>query len=257
MAKDVTPKDSTSKPGRPAKSDKPTKSDKPGRVAQVKQVFNAARAVDPQIGWWMALAFVGVLVVAAVVGVLVGHLTYALVLGVLLGILAATLVLSRRAERAAYKQIEGQPGAAGAALTSLRRGWFFDREPVAADATRATDMANAALVYRAVGRPGIVLVGEGPTARCQRLLLAERKRVERVAPGVPVTVLRVGDGKNEGEVSITKLTNKVQRLKPVLTKDEVSVVNKRLRALGGVRPPVPKGVDPTKARMDRKAMRGR
>jgi len=253
MAKDVTPKDSTTKPAKAGKQ----KSDKPGRVAQVKQVFTAARAVDPQIGWWMALAFVGVLVVAAVVGVLAHFLWYALVLGVLLGVLAATIVLGRRAKRAAYKQIEGQPGAAGAALTSLRRGWFFDREPVAADATRATDMANAALVYRAVGRPGIVLVGEGPTARTQRLLLAERKRVERVVPGVPVTVLRVGDGGTEGEIAITKLTNKVQRLKPVLTKDEVSVVNKRLRALGGVRPPVPKGVDPSKARMDRKAMRGR
>lgn len=243
MAKDVTPKDKTTKPA------------KTGRVAQVRQVFTSARAVDPRIGWWMALAFVGVLVVAAVVGILTHTLVFALVIALPLGLLAATLVLSRRAERAAYKRIEGQPGAAGAALSSLRKGWFFDREPVAADATRATDMANAALVYRAVGRPGVVLVGEGPTARAQRLLLAERRRVERVAPGVPVTVLRVGDG--DGEIAITKLTNKVQRLKPLLTKDEVSVVNKRLRALGGVKPPVPKGVDPTKARMDRKAMRGR
>ena len=85
MAKDVTPKDSTSKPA---------KSDKPGRVAQVKQVFSAARAVDPQIGWWMALAFVGVLVVAAVVGVLAHFLWYALVLGVLLGILATVGMLT-------------------------------------------------------------------------------------------------------------------------------------------------------------------
>ena len=46
-------------------------------------------------------------------------------------------------------------------------------------------------------------------------------------------------------------------MKPVLTKAEVSVVNKRLKSLGGLRPPLPKGIDPTKARMDRKAMRGR
>ena len=46
-------------------------------------------------------------------------------------------------------------------------------------------------------------------------------------------------------------------MKPVLTKDEASAVNKRLKALGGIRPPVPKGVDPTRARIDRKAMRGR
>ena len=72
-------------------------------------------------------------------------------------------------------------------------------------AQRATDLASAALVYRAVGRPGIVLVGEGPSARAQKLLLAERKRVERVATGVPVTMLRVGDGDGDDEVTLRKL----------------------------------------------------
>ena len=38
---------------------------------------------------------------------------------------------------------------------------------------------------------------------------------------------------------------------------EVTEVARRLRALGGVRMPVPKGVDPLKARPDRKGMRGR
>ncbi|WP_411284393.1 DUF4191 domain-containing protein [Lapillicoccus sp.] len=243
MAKDPAPKDATPK--------------KPGRVAQVRQVFTAARAVDPQIGWWMALAFLGVLLVAVVIGVLTHFLVFAIIIGIAFAALAATIVLSRRAERAAYRQIEGQPGAVGATLSSLRRGWFFDQQPVAADAARANDMASAAMVYRAVGRPGIVLIGEGPPARAQKLLAAERKRVERVAPGVPVLLLRVGDGDAEGEVGIRKLTTRVQRLKPVLTKDEVSVVNKRLKALGGMRTPVPKGVDPTKARMDRRSMRGR
>ena len=243
MPKDPAPKDATPK--------------KPGRVAQVRQVFTAARAVDPQIGWWMALAFLGVLLVAVVIGVLTHFLVFAIIIGIAFAALAATIVLSRRAERAAYRQIEGQPGAVGATLSSLRRGWFFDQQPVAADAARANDMASAAMVYRAVGRPGIVLIGEGPPARAQKLLAAERKRVERVAPGVPVLLLRVGDGDAEGEVGIRKLTTRVQRLKPVLTKDEVSVVNKRLKALGGMRTPVPKGVDPTKARMDRRSMRGR
>jgi len=241
MAKDTAPKDATEK--------------KPGRVAQVRQVFTAAKAVDPQIGWWMALAFLGVLAVVVVIGVLTHFLVFSIILGLGMAVLAATLVLSRRAERAAYRQIEGQPGAVGATLSSLRRGWFFDNQPVAADAARATDLASAAMIYRAVGRPGIVLIGEGPSGRAQKLLAAERKRVERVAPGVPIVLLRVGTG--DGEVGIRKLTNTVQRLKPVLTKDEVSVVNKRLKALGGIRLPVPKGVDPTKARMDRRATRGR
>ena len=205
----------------------------------------------------MALAALGVLVVAAVVGIIFSALIYALIIGLPLAFLAATIVLSRRAERAAYKQIEGQPGAVGAALRSIRRGWYIEETPVAADAQRATDLQSAALVYRAVGRPGIVLIGEGPSGRAQKLLAAERRKVERVASGVPVTLLRVGDGGTEDEVTIRKLANRVQRMKPVLTKDEVSVVNKRLKSIGGVRPPLPKGVDPTKVRMDRKAMRGR
>jgi len=245
MPKDTAPKDATEK--------------KPGRLAQVRQVFTAAKAVDPAIGWWMALAFLGVLAVVAIIGVFVfpKFLVFSIVFGLALGALAATVVLSQRAQRAAYRQIEGQPGAVGATLSSLRRGWFFDKQPVAADGARANDLASAAMVYRAVGRPGIVLIGEGPSGRAQKLLAAERKRVERVAPGVPVVLLRVGTGGGEGEVGIRKLTNTVQRLKPVLTKDEVSVVNRRLKALGGIRPPVPKGVDPTRARMDRRAMRGR
>ncbi len=240
---------------RTPKADKPPKA--PGRFAQVKQVFVAAKAVDSNIGWWMALAAVGVLAVAAVVGVVFHILFFALVVGVPLAFLAATIVLSRRAERAAYRQIEGQPGAVGAALKSIRRGWYITEEPVAADALKATDLASAALVYRAVGRPGIVLIGEGPTGRAQKLLVAERRKVERVANGVPVILMRVGDGAGDDEVTIRKLASKVQRLKPVLTKEEVSVVNKRLRSIGGVRPPLPKGIDPTRARVDRKAMRGR
>ncbi len=240
-----------------AKDPATTPAKKPGRIAQVKQVFLSAKAVDPAIGWWMALAALGVLVVAAVVGIIFSALIYALILGLPMAFLAATIVLSRRAERAAYKQIEGQPGAVGAALRSIRRGWYIEETPVAADAQRATDLQSAALVYRAVGRPGIVLIGEGPSGRAQKLLVAERRKVERVASGVPVTLLRVGEGGTEDEVSIRKLANRVQRMKPVLTKDEVAVVNKRLKSIGGVRPPLPKGVDPTKVRMDRKAMRGR
>lgn len=228
---------------------------KPGRIAQLRQVFTAAKAVDPVIGWWMALAFVSVVVVMEIIGLLTGHWVYFLVVSIPLAALAAMLVLSRRAEGAAYRQIEGQPGAAGAALSSLRRGWFYEQAPVAGEAVRPGDASSAALVFRATGRPGVVLVAEGPTARATRLVEMERKRVARVAPGVPITVMRIGDG--EGQVSVRKLSSKMQKMKPVLTKEEASAVNKRLKALGGSRPPIPAGVDPSKVRMDRKAMRGR
>ena len=209
---------------------------KPGRIAQLRTVLQQSKALDPKIVWWMAGAFVLTLAVIVGIGWLVNWPVYAAILGLPLAALAATIVMSRRAEGAAYAKLEGQPGAAGA---------------------RSGSMADAALVYRAVGRPGVVLVAEGPEARAQRLLLAEKKRTERVVPGVPVTVYRVGSGKEEGVVEIRKLTSKVQRMRATLSKDDVLKVNQRLRALGGVKLPVPQGIDPARARPDRKGMRGR
>jgi hypothetical protein len=228
---------------------------KQGRLSQIRDVYRVSKQADPLIGWFMLLSFLVVFGVLLVVGFLVKLPWIFGIFGVLFGILAATIIMSRRAERAAYSQIEGQAGAAGAALTSIRRGWYTDREPVAADVARPGDISSAAMVYRALGRPGVVLVGEGPTARVQKLLATEKKRVERVAPGVPVITLRVGSGENE--VPLPKLASKVQRLKPQITKDEMALVNKRLKALGGLRAPLPPGVDPMRARMDRKALRGK
>ena len=76
-----------------------------------------------------------------------------------------------------------------------------------------------------------------------------------MAPGVPIHLLVVGDGAED--VPIRKLVSKVQRMKPVITKEEMAVVNKRLKSLPGIRDAVPAGVDPTKVRMSRKALRGR
>ena len=240
------------------KSAKSTAPKKAGRFGQIRQVFTAAHSVDPLIGWWMALAALGALAAMVVIGLLVNSPIYFLILGVPLAALAASMVLSIRAKRAAYKSIEGKPGAAGAALSSLRKGWYFEQQPVAAEAGRAGDMASAAMVFRATGRPGVVLVAEGPAVRATKLAEAERKKVSRIAgASVPVTVLRIGEGGGTDEVSVRKVASKVQRMKPVLTKEEVAAVNKRLKAMGGMRPPLPAGVDPNRVRMDRKAMRGR
>jgi hypothetical protein len=125
-----------------------------------------------------------------------------------------------------------------------------EEQPVAVD-PRTQDV-----VFRAVGRPGIVLVAEGPSQRAGKLAEVERKRLNRVlGTNVPVTVILAGDG--EGQVPLRKISGQVMRLKPAITKQEVSEVSKRLRALGGVRPPIPKGVDPTRVRPDRRAARGR
>ncbi len=240
-------------------SDQPAQ--KTGRIAEIRQAYTAIKSLDPRLGWWMLGAALLTAAVVVGVGAVVGGgwLWYSVAVAVPAALLAATLVMNRRGNRAMYDALEGQVGAAGAALTGMgKRGWFAEQEPVAlegARGTRAQDMAGAAMVFRALGRPGIVLIGEGPGGRVRKMLKQEEKKVARVAPGVPVHLWVVGDGADE--VPIRKLSSRLTRMKPVLTKAEVSVVNKRLKSLGGLRPPVPKGVDPTKVRMDRKAMRGR
>ncbi|WP_265523668.1 DUF4191 domain-containing protein [Oerskovia flava] len=215
---------------------------------QVWSAYKMTRREDPNVTWVMAAVFVGILAVALGLGVWWGMWVYTLIVGLPFALLGAMFVLTRRAERAAYSQIEGQPGAARAALGTIRRGWAFDEEPVAV--TPQQDM-----VFRGIGRAGVVLVSEGPPARAGKLLEKESRRVTRVLPNVPVTQIQCGNA--EGQVALRKLPRTVQKLRSTLTKPEAAEVSKRLRALGGVKLPIPKGIDPTRARPDRKGMRGR
>lgn len=222
---------------------------KAGRVAQMRQVFTMTRKADPTAVWWMLLVAATVLLGALLIGLLTGHPVYATVLGLPLAVLGAMFVLARKAERAAYLQIEGEPGAAGAALRVLRRGWTVEEAPVALD-PRTQDS-----VFRCVGRAGVVLVGDGPPHRIGKLLEAERRKVVRVLPSVPVHLVQAGS--EQGQVPLRKVGRQVMKLKPTMTKQETAVVGKRLKAIGGIRPPIPQGVDPMRARVDRKSMRGR
>ena len=235
---------SAAKPGKPAKQKKSR------WYNQVWQAYQMTRRQDPSVTWWMLGAFAGIVAVAALIGILVGPSpTYTLILGVPFAVLGAMFILARKAESAAYAQIQGQPGAARAALGTIRRGWTFGEEPVAVD-PRTQD-----LIFRGVGRAGVVLVSEGPPNRATKLLDTERKKTNRVLPNVPVTLIQSGDVK--GQVALRKLPRAIQKLRPTLTKQESAEILKRLTALGGVRLPVPKGVDPMRARPDRKGMRGR
>jgi hypothetical protein len=221
----------------------------PGRLKQFWQVFQVTRKADPATAWWMLLGFLVAVLAGVALALLIGGgnvftiIVYVL-LGVVAGVLVATIILGRRAERAAYKQIEGQPGAVGAVLRStLRRGWRGSEVPVAVNA-RTRDA-----IYRAVGRPGVVLLAEGPKGRTQRLVDEERRKVTRVAPNVPISVLRVGT--DEGSIGLAQINRRLAKLKPKLTRAEVLAVSNRLDSLSGGLP-VPKGVDPTKMRPARR-----
>lgn len=223
---------------------------KEGFFSRIKQVFSMTRAYDPNIGWWMALAFLVTFAVAAVaVGLLLNWLTGVL-FGLPLGLLAAMIVMNRRAEKAAFARIEGRPGAAAAALGTLRRGWIVVEEPV------AMDPKTQASIFRVVGRPGLVLVTDGPAGPVRKMVPKTRKRFSPILrdTGVPIHVIETGNG--EGQVPLPRLTKHIKKLDKALTKHEVSALEQRLAALPISRPPIPKGVDPYRLRPDRKAMRG-
>lgn len=231
---------------------------KPGRFAQMKQAYQFGTQVDPHLIWWMLGAFL--LVFALMLGL--GFLLHQPIIwgigGFFLALLAAVIVMSRRTDAGAYKMLEGKPGAALAALQSLRGGWYTEQQPIAVDGRpQGQDFTNVGSLYRTVGRAGVVLIGEGPKSRATKLMLAEKKKVERLVPGAPVHLLRVGEG--EDTVPVRKLTRKVQLLRGTLTKEETAVIAKRLRSMDAMRQGtnIPAGMDPTKSRVNRSAMRGR
>ena len=167
----------------------------------------------------------------------------------MMGLLAALIIFSRRAQAAAYKQIEGRPGAAASALTTLRRGWKSD--PAVA-LNKQQDV-----VHRVVGPPGIILVGEGNPGRLKALMASERRRHERVAADTPVHEVVVGDA--EGQVPLPKLTKYVGKMGRQVKPAEMTDILNRLKALDAARPvaPMPKGPVPTSMKGLRGQMRGR
>jgi hypothetical protein len=213
------------------------------------QVFQMTRRYDSSIVWLLIGSFVIPAGLGVALGILlsgdnvIGLVLY-IVAGVLGGVLLVLIVLGRRAEKAAYSQIEGQPGAVGAVLKSgLRRSWTGSEMPV--NVSPRTQDA----VYRAVGRGGVVLFGEGPKSRTQPMLDKERQNVQRVLPNVPVNFVYVGP--DAGSTPLHRIVPTLAKYKRVLTKAEVSAVSNRLSSLGKNGLPIPKGIDPTRMRAPR------
>jgi Domain of unknown function (DUF4191) len=212
------------------------------RFARLKQIgvaYRMTRRVDPHIGWVLLAAALATLLVFFVIGLVTDAPILWTLLGIMPALLVAMIIFGRRAERAAYRQIEGQVGAAAGVLNTLRRGWTVT--PAVA-VTRNQD-----IIHRAVGRPGIVLVGEGAPTRLSGLLAAEKRKISRFVPEAPVYDVIVGD--NDGQVRLRKLPSHLAKLPRNLRPAEVREVNNRLRALPQQPLPVPKGPMPRNARM--------
>ncbi len=213
----------------------------PASMGRIQQLRMAAGLIRESNRWALpivALAGVGVLAVLVIIGLVTGLIAFLAPLGVLAGLMVAMIMFGRYAQAAQYAAIEGQPGAAAAILQTMRGGWTIT-PAVAAN-------RNLDVVHRAVGKPGVVLVGEGSPSRLPSLLAAEKKRISRVAYDVPIYDFQVGN--EEGQVPVRRLQRKLMRLPRNLKGQAVAELNFRLKALPASLQ-APKGPMPKTGRM--------
>jgi hypothetical protein len=209
-----------------------------GRLKQIGMVAGIIRKSNPKalpIVFGIAILTIAVFVV---VGLLTGLLPLFIPFGVLLGVLGAMIAFGRFAQAAQYHAIEGQPGAAAAILQSMRGNWTVT-PAIAAN-------RNMDVVHRTVGRPGVILVGEGSPNRLPSLLAAEKKRVSRVALDIPIYDIQVGN--EEGQIPIRKVQKHIKKLPRNQKGPAVADLNFRLKALPQTLQ-MPKGPVPRNARM--------
>ena len=221
-----------------AKGDAPKKQ---SQLAVVKDAYRLVKKDSPLAVVWCLVIFVLVLTFGIIIGNNLGHPIYAGFITLPVAFLAAFFLFTRYANTAAFASIQGQLGAGASVLMSIKRG--FVTTP-AVNVNRDQDM-----VHRVSGKAGIILVGEGGFG-VKSLMQDEKRKMERFLSGVPVTEVMVGE--NSGQVSIKKLHKHLKKLPKKLNAAQLREVRARLRSVGGLNLPMPKGPMPTNVRMPRR-----
>jgi hypothetical protein len=218
---------------------------------RIKQIFMVFKFTAKRDKLFLPLVIVGALVPLIVAGILVGlGLGWSwLGVGILGALLAVMIVLNLRSNKAMMAEMEGQPGAAASLIENMRGDW---RVTQAVQYTGQFDM-----VHLVVGRPGVILIGEGSPARVRQLLGQEKRRLAKVIGTAEMRDFIIGD--EEGQVPLKKLRTTLMKLPKTLTGKDVNALDKRLKALSS-RPAMPKGAIPKNMRPPKgafRAMRGR
>ena len=221
-----------------AKGDAPKKQ---SQLAVVKDAYKLVKKDSPLAVVWCLVIFVLVLTFGVIIGNNLGHPIYAGFITLPVAFLAAFFLFTRYANTAAFASIQGQLGAGASVLMSIKRG--FVTTP-AVNINRDQDM-----VHRVSGKAGIILVGEGGFG-VKSLMQDEKRKMERFLSGVPVTEVLVGD--KPGQISIRKLHKHLKKLPKKLNTAQLREVRARLRSVGGLNLPMPKGPMPTNVRMPRR-----
>lgn len=213
--------------------------------SQMWQAFNMQRKQDKALIPIMLAAFLGMGLLFFLIGMLFNGQWFMLILGLGIGAILAMFLFTRRLERDMYKKVEDQPGAAGWALEQQLRNtvgvvW---KVKTGVAATRQQD-----LIHRVIGNSGVIFVVEGDRKRVGPTLNRLKKRVDRMAGGVPIYEVFVGNG--EDEVPVSKLRSHIMKLPRNYNKNETYDNIRRIEAmddLPGTTPGLPKGPMPRQA----------
>ena len=117
-----------------------------GQPRMIKQAYTLTREERPEAPLDHADRLRGGRGVVELLGILFSSPFLFLPLAIITGALAALVIFGRRAQGSAYRQVEGQPGAAAWVLEGMRGDWR-----VSAGVARTTQLDA---VHRVLGRPG-------------------------------------------------------------------------------------------------------
>jgi hypothetical protein len=231
-----------------AKAQEPEKVGFFGRLKQIGMVFSFTAKRDKKFVPFVAVA-AGVPIIAVIVAVILGASVIWIPIGVMAGLIGTMILLNLRSQKAMMAEAEGQPGAAASIIETMRGDW---RVSPAIASTTQFDM-----VHLVIGRPGVILIGEGNPSRVKGLIAQEKRRLVKVIGTADLRDYQIGNG--DGQIPLNKLRTMLMKLPRTITGKDVNALDKRLTALSA-RPQMPKGAIPKNMRPSKgafKAMRGR
>lgn len=217
-----------------------------GRLKQIGLVFQFTAKQDKLFVPLVAAAVVVPIGLTVLLAVLFGWGWLAIPLGIMLTLLAVLIVLNIRSNAAMMNTMEGQPGAAAHLISNMRGDWRVNIEKPLAATTQMD------VVHLVLGKPGVMLIGEGNPQRVKQLLGEQKRRLGKVIGEAPMYDFIIGN--DEGQVPIRKLRMTLLRLPRNLTGKEINQLDRALTALTA-RPTMPKGQLPKEFRPPKGAMR--
>lgn len=219
--------------------------EKVGFIARLKQIGMVFSFTAKRDKWFVPLVFAAVVLPLALTVLAVIAWGWLFVpIGIMIALLAVLIVLNMRSNTAMMNEAEGQPGAAASILQSMRGDWRVN--PAVASTTQMD------MVHLVLGKPGVILLGEGNPQRVRGLIAQEKRRLTKVIGTAPIYDFVIGNG--EGELSIRKMRMTLMRLPGNLKGADVNALDKRLTALSA-RPQMPRGAIPKNMRPPKGAFR--